>query len=218
MAAGWVLFDLNGTLVDPGAMTATWPGGRGVALSILDEAVAQAMVDTITGEFRQFPDYLRAALGHRAALAGLGEAAVEQGARAAQALPAFPDAAPALASLRAAGMHVGVLTNSAADSAGRTLEAAGLSEHVERVLGADAVGAYKPDRRLYEHALRELGVAAAGAWLVAGHWWDVTGAKRAGMRTAWVGRDEGTLLPGTPAPDVLAPELASAAQRILAAA
>jgi len=215
MPAGWVLFDLNGTLVDPGAMTATWPGGRGVALSILDAAVMQAMVDTLSGEFRPFPDYVRAALAHRAALAGLGDEAVEAGVAAARALPAFPDAGEALAGLRAAGRRVGVLTNSAADAARSTLEAAGLQEHVEAVLGADGVAAYKPDRRVYEYALREL-EASEDSWLVAGHWWDVAGAKRAGMRTAWIGRDEGVLLPGVPAPDVLAPDLAAAAQRITA--
>lgn len=218
MAGGWVLFDLNGTLVDPGAMTATWPAGRGLALSILDEAVMQAMVDTITGEFREFPDYLRAAFEHRAALAGLGEDAVEAGIHAAQVLPPFPDAAAALASLRAAGMRVGVLTNSTAAAAARTLEAAGLHEHVEAVLGADSVGAYKPDPRVYGRAFEGLGAEDGEPWLVAGHWWDVTGAKRAGMRTAWIGRDEGVLLPGLPAPDVLAPDLATAAARIVAAA
>lgn len=218
MAGDWVLFDLNGTLVDPGAITATWPGGRGVALSILDEAVMQAMVDTMTGEFRDFPGYLRAALAHRAALAGLGDEAVEAGLHAAQALPPFPDAAQALGTLREAGLRVGVLTNSAKHSAERTLEAAGLGDQVETVLGADSVSAYKPDQRVYGRAFQELGVQAGEPWLVAGHWWDVAGAKRAGMRTAWVGRDEGALLPGVPAPDVLAPDLATAAEQIAAAA
>jgi 2-haloacid dehalogenase len=216
MPAGWVLFDLNGTLVDPGAMTATWPGGRGVALSILDDAVMQAMVDTMTGEFRPFPEYLRAALAHRAALAGLGDHAVEAGVHATHALPAFPDAAPALARLHEAGLRIGLLTNSSADAAERTLEAAGLHERFDAIIAADAVEAYKPDPRVYRRALEQLAPRNGAPWLVAGHWWDVAGAKRAGMRTAWVGRDEGALLPGVPAPDVLAADLATAAERIAA--
>ena len=52
---------------------------------------------------------------------------------------------------------------------------------------------------------------------MAAHWWDVAGAKRAGLRTAWIGRDEGALLATVPQPDVLATDLADAAAKIVAA-
>ena len=55
------------------------------------------------------------------------------------------------------------------------------------------------------------------AWFVAGHWWDVTGAARVGLRTAWIGRDEGVLLPSAPEPDVRAADLREAAEAIAAA-
>ena len=57
----------------------------------------------------------------------------------------------------------------------------------------------------------------ATTWLVAAHWWDVTGAQGAGLRTAWVGRDEAVLLATVPAPDVAAPDVAGAAEGILTA-
>jgi 2-haloacid dehalogenase len=214
-----VLFDLNGTLLDAGAMTAGWPGSpRGAGLRALDDAVAQAMVDTIGGEVRPFPDYVRAALGHLAAVAGLPEELADQGATMARALPPFDDAAGALRALRDGGQAPSVLTNSAADAAREALQAAELLDLVDEVVGADAVGAYKPDRRVYEAGLGALGAEAADTWLVAAHWWDVAGAKRAGLRTAWVGRDEGALLSTVPKPDVLAADLADAARQILAAA
>jgi len=213
-----VLLDLNGTLLDAGAMTAGWPGApRGAGLRALDDAVAQAMVDTIAGEFRPFPDYVRAALGHLAAVAGLPEELADQGATMARALPAFDDAADALRTLRDAGQAPSVLTNSAADAAQEALAAADLADLVDHVVGADAVGAYKPDRRVYAAGVEAVGAPAAETWLVAAHWWDVAGAKRAGLRTAWVGRDEGALLSTVPKPDVLAPDLADAARQIAAA-
>ncbi len=110
------------------------------------------------------------------------------------------------------------MTNSAADAASAALEAAGLLGELEAVLGADAVGAYKPDLRVYRHALETLDADPAETWMVAGHWWDVAGAKRAGLRTAWIARDEGELLSTTPAPDVRAEDLADAVGRIAAAA
>jgi 2-haloacid dehalogenase len=212
-----VLFDVNGTLLDPRALTASWDGApAALGLSVLDQTVQQSMVDTMTGEFRPFTHYLRAALAHRAALAGLGDDAVEAGMRAAVALPPYPDAADALARLRVAGHSPTAVTNSAADAARSALRDAGLLEHMHAVVGADAVGAYKPDPRVYRNALDVLGLDPAGTWFVAGHWWDVAGAKRAGMRTAWIARDEGALLETTPEPDVRAADLREAAEAIAA--
>jgi 2-haloacid dehalogenase len=210
-----VLFDVNGTLLDPRAITADWEGApSGLGLSVLDQTVQQSMVDTMTGEFRPFPDYIRAALAHRAALLGLGEDAVDAGMKAAVALPAYPDADDALSRLRLTGHTPSAVTNSPAEGARAALREAGLIDHFHAILGADAVGAYKPDPRVYRNALDVLGLEAGDAWFVAGHWWDVAGAKRAGMRTAWIARDEGALIATTPEPDVRAADLREAAEAI----
>jgi 2-haloacid dehalogenase len=201
-----VLFDVNGTLLDPRGITGSEDG-----LGILDLTIMQSMVGTMTGAPRPFADYLRAALE----IAG---ADVDRGLAAAAALPPYPDARGALEALRTAGHTAVALTNSAADAARAALESAGLLEHLEAVIGADAAGAYKPDPRVYEHALSELGAVPGETWMVAGHWWDVHGAKRAGLRTAWVARDEGELLSTTLEPDVRATDLADAAGRIAAGA
>jgi 2-haloacid dehalogenase len=214
-----ILFDVNGTLLDPRGLTASWESApSGLGLSVLDQTVLQSMVDTMTGEFRPFTDYVRAALAHRAELLGLGDEAVEAGMRAAAALPPYPDAADALARLRLAGHTPSVVTNSAADAARSALADAGLLEHLHAVIGADAVGAYKPDPRVYGNALDVLGLTPGDTWFVAGHWWDVAGAKRVGLRTAWIARDEGALLQTAPEPDVRAPDLVAAAEAIAAAA
>jgi 2-haloacid dehalogenase len=214
-----VLFDVNGTLLDPRALTASWEGAPpGLGLSVLDQTVLQSMVDTLSGEFRPFTDYIRAALAHRARLLGLGDEAVDAGMEAAAALPPYPDAADALARLVVAGHTPTAVTNSAADAARSALGAAGLLEHMHAVIGADAAHAYKPDPRVYRNALDVLGIEAGETWFVAGHWWDVAGAKRVGLRTAWVGRDEGALLDSAPEPDVRAADLKEAAEAIAAAA
>jgi 2-haloacid dehalogenase len=212
-----VLFDVNGTLLDPRALTASWEGTPpGLGLSVLDQTVLQSMVDTLTGEFRPFTDYIRAALAHRAELLGLGDDAVAAGMTAAAALPPYPDAADALSRLRLAGHTPSAVTNSAADAARSALDAAGLLEHMHAVIGADAAGAYKPDPRVYRNALGVLGLEPGETWFVAGHWWDVAGAKRCGLRTAWIARDEGLLLGSAPEPDVRAADLKEAAEAIAA--
>lgn len=208
-----VVFDLNGTLTDTAAIAAAWDGAAPPRFGpdVLDEAIAMSMVDTLTGAFRRFPDLLHGALVRRATLAGLPLDPVVRAMEAATALPARPDAAAALDHLREHSHAVAVLTNSAAVAGRHTLDAAGLLVRVDRIDGADAVRAYKPDPRVYA-----LTVAPEDAWFVAAHWWDVTGAARAGFRTAWISADDVVLPDTAPPPDIVAPDLLTAARAITA--
>jgi 2-haloacid dehalogenase len=207
-----VVFDLNGTLTDVNALATPWGGAAspGFGPAVLDEAVMMSMVDTLDGSFRRFPDLLRAALARRAQLEGLAPEPVDEAVQLAEALPARPDAAAALGHLRARGHAVAVLTNSAAAAARKTLDAADLTGLVDRLDGADAVRAYKPARAVYE-----LTVAPADAWFVAAHWWDVTGASRAGFPTAWISVDDRVLPATAPQPDISAESLLAATHAIV---
>jgi 2-haloacid dehalogenase len=208
-----VVFDLNGTLTGTAAIADAWDGAAPPHFGpdVLDEAIAMSMVDTLTGTFRRFPDLLQGALVRRATLAGLSLEPVPRALEAAAALPARPEAAAALDHLREHGHAIAILTNSAAVAGRHTLDAAGLLVRVDRIDGADAVRAYKPDPRVYA-----LTVPPEDAWFVAAHWWDVTGAARAGFRTAWISADD-VVLPSTATPpDVTAPDLLTAVREITA--
>lgn len=209
----WIAFDLNGTLLDPAAML---DGARAeLARAALDDAVLQAMADTLTGEHRPFPDYLRAALERALRVAGIEDAVLDEAMVRARTLPAFADAADALDSLAAAGYRIAVVTNSAGDAAQTAIAAAGLDRHVETVVGADAVGAYKPDPRVYRHAAAQLGAQPDDVCLVAAHAWDILGALRAGWGAAWVAHREQYLLATVPEPTLRAATLTQTA-RLLA--
>lgn len=206
-----VVFDLNGTLTDARRLGDAWgddaPDGFGPAA--LDEAVMMAMADTLEGSFRRFPDLLRAALARRAALCGLPLDPVDDAMTRASTLPARSDAGAALDHLRERGHDIAVLTNSAAAAARKTLDAAELAMRVDRLDGADAVRAYKPSPKAYA-----LTVPPTDAWFVAAHWWDVTGAARAGFQTAWISVDDRILPSTAPEPDISAGSLMEAARAI----
>lgn len=119
------------------------------------------------------------------------------------ALPVHPDVVPGLRALAAAGVRVVTLSNGAASVAEGLLERAGVRDAVEQVLTVADAGVWKPAAAAYAHALARCGVSADEAMLVAVHPWDVDGARRAGLRTAWIDR-AGTPYPG----HLLAPELA----------
>jgi len=69
-----------------------------------------------------------------------------------------------------------------------------------------------PNRAVYELALAHSG---AEAWMVAAHAWDIAGASRAGLHTAFIRSVEGSYLEVYPRPDVLADSLLEAARAMV---
>ena len=211
----WVLFDLNGTLVDPAVMAQ--PLGDSAAdealvYDALDHAIEQAMVVTMTGSHAVFADLLRAGLRRRLSLAGRDPALADDALALVSTMPAFIDAPAALETLRGVGLEIGVLTQSSAEAADTVLRFAGLRDRMTVVISAPESGAFKPDPRPYRMALERIGAAGEEVALVAAHWWDVAGAKRAGLRTGWVARRDLFLPESVPEPDVRGRDLAEVAE------
>jgi 2-haloacid dehalogenase len=198
--AGWVFFDLNGTLVDPGVLIEP----RQLALDALDHANVLAMITTLGGRTAPFRDLLDAALRRLLEREGRDPEEAAAALERLPRMPAFPEARAALDALRGAGLRPAVLTQSSADAAHAVLAGAGLE--LDRVLAASP---FKPHPGAY--------APAKGSWFVAAHWWDVAGAAGAGLRTAWVSRDDRAYPAAVPQPDISAPDLLSAAEAIASA-
>jgi 2-haloacid dehalogenase len=109
-------------------------------------------------------------------------------------LPLHPDVAEGVRGLRADGYRLVTLSNGSARVGEQLLSAAGVRGEFEAVLSVEDAGAWKPARAAYEHAVRVCGSRPEEVVLVAVHPWDVDGAARAGLRTAWIDRA------GTPYP------------------
>jgi 2-haloacid dehalogenase len=201
----WVLFDLNGTLVDLAVMAQ--PLGDTAADEVIvdaavDDATQLAMVATLTGIGADFRELVRAGLRRRLRLAGRDPSLADDALGLMGSMPAFIDAPAALEQLRGIGLRLGVLTQSDLAPADAVLRFAGLRDRIEIVISAPESGAFKPDPRPYRMALERLDAPADEVALVAAHWWDVAGAKAAGLRTGWVARRDLVLPDGLPEPDV----------------
>jgi 2-haloacid dehalogenase len=213
----WVLFDLNGTLLDIAGVAEPLGGDCELAEAAFQEALLHTMADTLSGApYRPLPEYLRATLERRLRAAGRDAGGLDAAMERAATMDPFPEAEEALRALRDGGLQTGTLTNSETEAAESALEHAGLRELMDVVIGTDAVGVFKPHPRVYEAAAERLGVNAAEVWLVAAHSWDVSGAMRAGLQAAWVSRKERWLLPTALDPQIRASDLADAARQILA--
>jgi 2-haloacid dehalogenase len=202
----WVLFDLNGTLLDPSGVGDPVGLGAADSLAALDEAVMLAMAETLSGHWRPLPDFLRAALIRRAQIGGRPEG-IDDAMQLASRMPPYPEAAAALDRVQEGGLEAGVLTNSATDAAELALEAAGLRERLSLVAGVDDVRAFKPDPRVYRMGAARAGVPPAEICMVAAHGWDLLGASRTGLRTGWVSRKERYFLETHPQPDASGTDL-----------
>ena len=215
----WVLFDLNGTLVDPAVMAqplGDTAADEDLVTAAVDDAIQLAMVTTLTGGEAAFADLVRAGLARRLRLAGRDAALADDALGLMSTMPAFIDAPAALEQLRGVGLRLGVLTQSAAEAADAVLRFAGLRDRIEVVISAPESGAFKPDPRPYRMALERVGAPAGEVALVAAHWWDVAGAKAAGLRTGWVARRDLVLPDGLPEPDVGGRDLKEVAQALAA--
>jgi putative hydrolase of the HAD superfamily len=102
---------------------------------------------------------------------------------------AYPDAVPALMTLRSRGLSIVVVSNWD-HSLHERLAETGLAPLVDGAVASAEVGVAKPDRRIFDRAL-ELAGADAGSALHAGDSpdEDVAGALAAGLRAVLVARD-----------------------------
>lgn len=208
-----VLFDLNGTLTDPAPIGEAL-GAAGLGDVVLERAVRSAFVDALTGVHRPFATHVRGAVAVEARRRGLGRPAIDEAVERASALPARPGAGAALSLLAGHGLRLAVLTNSGAESGRGTLEANGLAGHFEAILGVDAVRSVKPHPSAYRHAVEALDTDGSSVTLAAAHDWDITGAKRAGLRTAFVDHGDVGLSPVAEPPDLRASSLEELASRM----
>ncbi len=180
----------------------------------LRDACALAATDT----YRPWADVSAAALVGLAAEFGtrLSSADVESVMAGLRELRPVDDVRPALEQLKAAGVAVAVYSQGSAALMRHLVDAAGLSDVVDHVVSCDDVKALKPSTRGYHHACQVFGRAPADVALVAAHSWDCHGAKRAGLTTGWVRRQETSPNPIMDLPDVTGDHLVQVVERLLA--
>lgn len=103
-------------------------------------------------------------------------------------LDVHPDVAGGVRQLKSAGFRLVTLSNGSADVADRLLHTAGIRKDFEALLSVQDAPAWKPARAAYDYAAQACGTTPDDMLLVAVHPWDVHGASRAGLRTAWLNR------------------------------
>ncbi len=103
-------------------------------------------------------------------------------------LRTWPDVAPVLRRLKAAGMRLAPLTHFSVPMLEKGIANSGLEGLFDHLLSADLVQAYKPDPRAYQMAVDRFGLSPNQIAFVAFGGWDAAGAKTFGFPTIWINR------------------------------
>jgi 2-haloacid dehalogenase len=106
-------------------------------------------------------------------------------------LALHPDVVAGVTALHGAGYRLVTLTNGTTQVAEKLFTDAGIRESVELLLSVEDAPAWKPGRASYEYAASVCGTRPEEMLLVAVHPWDIHGAARAGLATAWINRTGG---------------------------
>lgn len=218
-----VLSDVNETLSDLQPLRSRLEdvGAPGQLLEVwFASTLRDGFALTAAGAFADFRTValgvLRARLEQIATLQGDPGEAAEHVVSGFAGLDVHPDVEAGARTLAATGVRMATLTNGSTDVAEELLERAGLLELVERRLSVDAVARWKPAPEPYLYAARELDVPPGECALVAVHPWDVDGAKRAGLRGAWLDRKHGRYPDFFERPDASGETLGDLADALLA--
>lgn len=215
-----LIFDVNETLSDmspmakrfedvgaPAHLAATWFAG------LLRDGFALTAVDSSDSFAHIAAESLRVCLHGLPLNRGAADAVayIMEGFAGLLVHADVPDGIGALGGL---GIRLVTLSNGSASVAEALFDRAGIRGHFERLLTVEDAGRWKPAPEAYTYALHKCGVDPEDAMLVAVHPWDIDGASRAGLATAWVNRTGGPYPEYFRAPDLRAASLTDLADQL----
>lgn len=216
-------FDVYGTLIDThGVVTALSEhlGNRAAAFSHTwrDKQLEYSFRRGIMQHYENFTVCTSQALDHTCAAYNI---TLDDRQKAAllqtySRLPAFTDTGDSLAALKNSGHRLFAFSNGDRAAVSTLLAAADLQQYFIDTISADDVQTFKPDPAVYRHFLQQAAVSSEAAWLVSANPFDIIGALNAGMKAAWIKRNEQAVFdPWGFKPTVTLPSLRALADRLI---
>jgi 2-haloacid dehalogenase len=216
-----IVFDVNETLLDLAPVREWFTsrfGDEPSASMWFGELLRLSFVSAATNRYIPFPELGAAALASSAERHGasIGDGDIEHIGGVFTTLPAHPDVAEGLDTLRRSGFTIVALTNSPLATAETQLANAHLANQFDRIMSVEMVDRFKPHRSVYEAAASALGVPTSALAMVAAHDWDIAGAMLAGCDGVFISRPGQIYSPSFDPPTLRARDITDAARQIVA--
>lgn len=212
-----VVFDAYGTVFDvagavhqaaaeAGPLVADWAA---LAATWRRKQLEYSWLRTLLGAHADFAEVTAEALDWTLEALGVSDRALRGRLLALYAqLPAFPEVAQALATLKERGFRLGILSNGTPAMLAAALAANGLANVFEAVISVEEAGVYKPSAQVYALVEQRMAVTRDKVLFVSSNGWDVAGAARFGFATVWVNRDAAPMDRLPHGPNHIIPDLA----------
>jgi len=189
-------FDSYGTLVDVETATEALAEytDRTEDVSTLwrNRSLQFAMVATFTDTYQPFYEMNRDALQYALEAYDVDVSAEQRDEILSvyHELEVFEDVRGSMERLAEAGYGLYVLSNGDPDMLSSLVEHAEIEDLVADTISADEIETFKPHVDLYRHAASRIGTPTEELAHVAAGWWDVPGARHAGMQGVWADRKD----------------------------
>ncbi|WP_068475737.1 haloacid dehalogenase type II [Saccharicrinis aurantiacus] len=188
-----VFFDMNETLLNLSVLKKQFDKhfeDKYVLKYWFTKLLHNSTVMGIVGEYKNFGELAEAALEN---LFYENSKALSQETKseilgAFKKLPAYDDVRPALELLKENDVRAIAVSNSSLAMIEEQLSNAGIIELFDAWYSVDAVSRYKPFNDIYQYAAQQASLHVRDIAMVATHDWDLFGAKKAGLTTAYISR------------------------------
>jgi 2-haloacid dehalogenase len=217
-----LIFDVNETLLDLSkiktAINTTL--NSETAFTIWFSTLLQySLVETITGTYHPFDEIGKATLQMTARNLGtqITGDTVDNILKLMMELSPHADVQDGLSKLHHAGFRIVALTNSSLPVARQQISNAGLDYFFQGVYSVDEFRVYKPHPATYPGIARKLNVELKDCVMIAAHGWDLVGANKAGLLTAFIERKGQSVYPLSSAANFTGKDLSSVADQIITA-
>ena len=180
------------------------------------QTLRDAFALSLAGGYRPLVEVLEAELPRTLKMVGISASSgqLSRVVNSFTELEPSPGALEAFEIIARLGWKLVALTNGSEDSTRKLLERAGVKQLFASILSCDAVQKTKPHPDVYAMPLQN---AEGDVWMVAVHAWDIAGAAKANLRTAFITQEEKDYLSIYPQPEVIASNLVDAANKIVEA-
>jgi len=187
-----IIFDVNETLLDlsPLKNSINSELGEGAAEVWFAQLLHYSLVESITDTYHDFSEIAEAVLQMNAKKANLdlSDSQVHEILSPISRFKAYPDVENGLNDLKEAGFKMIAFSNGKPSILADQLNYAGLTAYFDQILSVEEVRKYKPHADTYKYALKQSNSKAERSLMVAAHGWDIVGAQRAGLKTAFIKR------------------------------